>query len=101
MGYVKVPSWDGQATTLNQYRLDVTLLENAVSKADKPAIASRLLGELTGTASKHLHVEPELISDPKFKVEGGHWALIEYLAMKLGVTTNDEQHKAFNKYFFP
>jgi len=99
MSYVKVPTWDGQSSTLKQYKLDVALLENSIAPHNRPMISSRLLGELTGAAAKYLHIEPELIGDATYKVEGGCWKLIDYLADKLGVTSRDEQHKAFQKFF--
>ena len=98
MSYIKVPAWDGTATTIRQYKLDVALLENSISEQHRHLIASRLLGELTGVAAKYLHIEPELISDSRYKTTDGHWKLIEYLSNKLGITTRDEQHKAFSKY---
>ena len=100
LGWIKIPSWDGQQKTLAQYRLEVRTLVANVQEAERPLIAGRLISELTGTAKAYLHVEPELIDDIRYKIDGGHEILISYLASKLGISEREEEHQKFRSYFY-
>jgi len=100
LAYLKIPSWDGQSSTLQAYKLEVKILEAAMGDEQRSNLSARLLAEFTGSAKKYLHVEPELLTDVRFKVSGGHWDLIAYVAKQLGISTRVEEHKNFNSFFF-
>ena len=99
MDRVEVPSWNGQRDTLQQYKLDVEVLESNIASAGRPLIANRLIEQFTGAPKKHLLVEPDLVGSTVYSVPGAHWQFIERMRKSLGITDQEESHKHFKSYF--
>jgi len=100
MGRVEIPTWNGQRDALQQYKLDVKVLERHIQLQDRHLIANRLIETFTGTAKKYLLVEPDLVGSTKFNTADGRWQLIEHMRKSLGITDQDESHRHFKNYLY-
>jgi len=100
MGRVEVPSWNGQRDTLQQYKLDIEVLESSIASNDRHLIANRLIEQFTGTAKRRLLVDPDLVGSTVYSVPDGHWQLIEHMRESLGTTDWEESHNHFKLYFY-
>lgn len=90
-----VPQWDGDSNLFQQYEEEALQWEQSIATHKRYLCAPRLIGELSGSAKKHvMGKRPDWVS-----FEGGVTYLLRHLRECLGKPTIPELTEFLNRFF--